>query len=93
MFIEDIIKLYIYMAKTIIKELCKQKGVKQIELAKILDMREDSLSIAIKRDTLSIDKLDIIANHLGVEIAELFAPREEGVIICPKCGSKFKVIE
>lgn len=81
------------MAKTIIKELCKQKGVKQIELAKILDMREDSLSIAIKRDTLSIDKLDIIANHLGVEIAELFAPREEGVIICPKCGGKFKVIE
>ncbi len=81
------------MAKTIIKELCKQKGVKQIELAKILDMREDSLSIAIKRDTLSIDKLDIIANHLGVEIAELFAPREEGVIICPKCGAKFKMME
>lgn len=81
------------MAKTQIKELCKLKGVKQIELAKLLDMREDSLSIAIKRDTLSIDKLDIIANHLGVEIAELFAPREEGVITCPKCGSKFKVIE
>lgn len=81
------------MAKTIIKELCKQKGVKQIELAKILDMREDSLSTAIKRDTLSIDKLDIIANHLGVEIAELFTPREEGVIICPKCGAKFKMME
>ena len=81
------------MAKTCIQTLCKQKGVKQIELAKLLDMREDSFSIAIKRDTLSIEKLDIIANYLGVEIAELFAPREEGVIICPKCGAKFKLVE
>lgn len=81
------------MSKTQIQTLCKKKGVKQIELAGLLGMREDSLSIALKKDTLSIDKLDIIANHLGVEIAELFAPREEGVITCPKCGSKFKMLE
>lgn len=81
------------MAKTQIQTLCKQKGVKQIELARLLDMREDSLSVAIKRDTLSIEKLDIIANYLGVEIGELFAPREEGVIVCPKCGAKFKMVD
>lgn len=81
------------MAKTQIKELCKQKGVRQIDLANLLDMREDSLSVALKRDTLSIEKLDIIANHLGVGIADLFAPKEEGVICCPKCGAKFKLIE
>lgn len=81
------------MSRTIIKELCKQKGVKQIELANLLEMREDSLSTALKRDTLSIDKLAIIAEHLGVGIAELFGPKEEGVITCPKCGTRFKMID
>lgn len=81
------------MAKTQIKELCKQKGIKQIELAKLLDMREDSFSIALKKDTLSIEKLDIIANHLGVGISELFAPKDADVITCPKCGSRFRIIE
>lgn len=78
------------MAKTRIKELCKQKGVKQIELAKILDMREDSLSIALKRDTLSIEKLDIIANHLGVGIAELFETSRVS-INCPHCGKPLNI--
>lgn len=78
------------MAKTCIKELCKQKGVKQIDLAKLLDMREDSFSIAIKRDTLSIEKLDIIANHLGVGIAELFeSPRVS--VNCPHCGKPLSI--
>ena len=81
------------MAKTQIKELCKRKGVKQIELAKLLDMREDSFSIALKKDTLSIEKLDLIATHLGVEISELFITKDAGVMTCPKCGSKFKIIE
>lgn len=81
------------MSRTIIKELCKQKGVKQIELANLLEMREDSLSTALKRDTLSIDKLAIIADRLGVSIAELFGPKEEGVITCPKCGTRFKMID
>lgn len=78
------------MAKTCIKELCKQKGVKQIDLAKLLDMREDSLSIAIKRDTLSIEKLDIIANHLGVGIAELFESSRVSVN-CPHCGKPLSI--
>lgn len=78
------------MAKTCIKELCKQKGVKQIDLAKLLDMREDSFSIAIKRDTLSIEKLDIIANHLGVGIAELFESSRASVN-CPHCGKPLSI--
>lgn len=78
------------MAKTCIKELCKQKGVKQIDLAKLLDMREDSFSIAIKRDTLSIEKLDIIANHLGVGIAELFESSRVSVN-CPHCGKPLSI--
>lgn len=81
------------MAKTQIQALCKQKGVKQIELAKLLEMREDSFSIALKKDTLSIDKLDIIANHLGVDISDLFPPKEPNVMTCPKCGTKFKMVE
>ena len=75
------------MAKTLIKEICKQKGVKQIELARLLDMREDSFSTAIKRDTLSIEKLEIIAKYLGVELGDLFGK----VVVCPHCGKELNI--
>lgn len=75
------------MAKTLIKELCKQKGIRQIDLAKLLDMREDSFSTALKRDTLSIDKLEIIAKHLGVELGDLFGK----TLTCPHCGKPIEI--
>lgn len=75
------------MAKTLIKELCKQKGIKQIELAKLLDMREDSFSTAVKRDTLSIDKLEIIAKRLDVELGDLFGK----TFTCPHCGKELNI--
>lgn len=78
------------MSKTQIQALCKQKGVKQIDLARLLGMREDSLSIALKKDTLSIGKLDKIADYLGVGIAELF-DTSKASITCPHCGKPLNI--
>lgn len=58
--IAKIFKLYNFtiMVKMMIKEICKEKGVRQIDLANELNMRDDSLSIAIKNNTLSVSKLE-----------------------------------
>lgn len=65
------------MQQNYIKELCKLKKVRQTELAMLLGMREDSFSIALKRNTLSIAKLEKIANALNVPMWQLFASPEE----------------
>lgn len=65
------------MQQNYIKELCKLKKVRQTELAMLLGMREDSFSIALKRNTLSIAKLEKIATALNVPMWQLFAPPED----------------
>lgn len=65
------------MQKNYIKELCKLKKVRQTELAMLLGMREDSFSIALKRNTLSIAKLEKIATALDVPMWQLFASPAE----------------
>lgn len=84
------------MQQNYIKELCKLKKVRQTELAMLLGMREDSFSIALKRNTLSIAKLEKIADALDVPIWQLFASSEEvqkenNNIVCPHCGNPIKV--
>lgn len=84
------------MQQNYIKELCKLKKVRQTELAMLLGMREDSFSIALKRNTLSIAKLEKIATALNVPMWQLFASPEEvqkenNNIVCPHCGNPIKV--
>lgn len=84
------------MQQNYIKELCKLKKVRQTELAMLLGMREDSFSIALKRNTLSIAKLEKIAAALDVPMWQLFASSEEvqkenNNIVCPHCGNPIKV--
>ena len=50
------------------------------------------LSKAINGNT-TIQTLEKIAAALGVDLMDLFAPKETDTIVCPKCGSKFKNIE
>lgn len=77
------------MARTRIKELCKSLGVSQKDLASVLGMREDSLSIAIKNDKLSISKLAIVADYLHVGIGDLF--QSNFSLYCPSCGKKLTI--
>ena len=57
-------------------------------------MKRYNLSMALNRN-LTLDVLNRIADALEVEIPDLFERKkeEENTIICPKCGSKFKLIE
>ena len=67
-----------------IKELCKERGITQEDLARRLGIRPSSLSQAIGRNRLSAEYLERIADALKVSVGELF--EHEPTIVCPHCG-------
>jgi len=89
-----------------IKELCSEKGITLVELAKRIGMvRESVNNMVAGRQSPPVNTLDKIADALGVETwmllkdpAELtekgeVPEPEAGVFICPKCGAKFMMVE
>ena len=68
-----------------IKDVCREKGITQKELAGLLGVSEMTLSRASKGNT-SLDLLDRMAVALGVSVPELFAPQPTNTITCPHCG-------
>ncbi|MCE8774381.1 helix-turn-helix domain-containing protein [Bacteroides caccae] len=77
-----------------IKEVMQEKGVTQKKLAEQMGVAEISLSRSL-RGNPTLETLSKIAEALEVDIVDLFERKkeEENTIICPKCGSKFKLIE
>ena len=68
-----------------IKELCKERGITQKELADKLGVSEVTLSRATNGNT-SLQLLEKIASALGVSVSELFDAPKGGLITCPHCG-------
>ena len=75
-----------------IKEILKEKGQTQKDLAQRMGVAEISLSRSINGNP-NLETLQKIADCLEVDISELFAPKKTDTIVCPKCGSKFKIVE
>ena len=73
-----------------IKEICAEKGVTLQELAKRLGIRYQSLYESVNGNP-SLSRLKEIANALGVDVADLFAPADGARIVCPHCGKSFKI--
>ena len=73
-----------------IKDVCREKGITQKELAGLLGVSEMTLSRASKGNT-SLDLLDRMAVALGVSVPELFAPQPTNTITCPHCCKLIKV--
>ena len=66
-----------------IKELLKEKGVTQKELAKRMGISDGAVSqILGGQYSPKLDTLQRIAQALEVDVAELFIP----VVRCPHCG-------
>jgi transcriptional regulator with XRE-family HTH domain len=63
-----------------VKEICKEKGLTVQDLADKMEMKRESLSRAINGNP-TFETLEKIANALGVDITELFAPSSSGGII------------
>lgn len=74
-----------------IKELCKERGITQKELASKIGISAVGLAKALGGNT-TIGTLEKVAEALGVPVWDLFA-REEEILTCPKCGARLKLVE
>lgn len=74
-----------------VKEICKQKGISQAELAKKMKVSASALNQSIVGNP-SLDKLKEIANALEVSISELVGDEAlDNIIKCPHCGNEIKI--
>ncbi len=79
-----------------IKEVLREKGVTQIQLANMLGKTPQYVSGIIREvDGVSITALDSIAKALDVPLASLFEDyKKSGTsLTCPKCGARLKLVE
>ena len=81
-----------------IKEILDQKGWKSKDLAEKLGTSPQYISRIHRGDaSISIPRLQEIADILGVTIPELFSDYkatvtvEPGTLVCPHCGNKIRL--
>jgi len=80
------------MVKLRVKEILREKGITQKEFSAKLGMTEVGLSKTINENgNPDFKRLNEIADILNVSITELFEQPTTDIIVCPKCGTKFKM--
>lgn len=77
------------MANLRIKELCKQKGITQKELAERIGLSPVGLAKAVAGNS-TVNTLEKIADGLGVNISDLFENNSLNAT-CPHCGKPLKI--
>jgi transcriptional regulator with XRE-family HTH domain len=73
-----------------VKELLKSRGLTAKELASRLGITEAALSSSLSGNP-TLDRLNAIADALGVPVTELFVPTPTGTLRCPHCGGVIKI--
>lgn len=76
------------MAKFRIKEICREKGITQKDLAEKIGISAVGLAKAIAGNT-TIGTLERVADALGVDITELFAEKGDFVAFVRRQGETF----
>ena len=78
-----------------IKDILKQRGLTQNELADMLGINRVSLSRLLSdKNDMRISTMKKIADSIGCDVAEFFAPAEPAehtTITCPHCGAKLVI--
>jgi transcriptional regulator with XRE-family HTH domain len=73
-----------------LKEVCKAKGVTLAQIADKLDISRETLSRSINGN-ISLNRLNEIADILGVQVTELISVNQLSGFCCPNCGVKLTV--
>ena len=78
-----------------IKDILKQKGLKQNDLADRLGINRVSLSRLLSdKNDMRLSTIKKIAEAIGCDVAEFFSPAEtaeHNTITCPHCGAKLVI--
>ncbi|MFG5856875.1 DNA-binding helix-turn-helix protein [uncultured Dysgonomonas sp.] len=73
-----------------IKEVCKEKGILQKDLAEKLGITDIALRASLKGNP-TIGTLEKVASVLKVPFTDLFEQPQQNIITCPHCNGKIKV--
>lgn len=73
-----------------VKELLKSRGLTAKDLASRLGISEAALSSSLSGNP-TLDRLNAIAEALGVPVTELFVPTPTDTLRCPHCGGVIKI--
>ena len=78
-----------------IKDILKQRGLTQNELADRLGINRVSLSRLLSdKNDMRMSTIKKIADAIGCDVTEFFAPtdkEEHNTITCPHCGEKLVI--
>ena len=78
-----------------IKEILKQRGLKQNDLAERLGINRVSLCRLLSdKNDMRISTIKKIADAIGCDVSEFFTPEENeehNTITCPHCGAKLVI--
>ena len=78
-----------------IKDILKQRGLKQNDLADRLGINRVSLSRLLSdKNDMRVSTIKKIADAIGCDVAEFFTPattEEHNAITCPHCGAKLVI--
>ncbi|MFI3268279.1 MAG: helix-turn-helix transcriptional regulator [Rikenellaceae bacterium] len=72
-----------------IKEICKEKGILQKELALLLGVTDIALRASLKGNP-TINTLEKVATALGVELVELFEKKDDFVALISMDGTNYR---
>ena len=72
-----------------VKEICKEKGITQKQLAEKIGVAEISLSRSINTNP-TLSTMENIATALGVELVELFEKRGDFIALISHNGSNYR---
>ena len=77
-----------------IKDVLKKYGITQIALSERLGINRVSLNATINNPNIKLSTLDKIADAIGCDLTEFFAPADtadHNTITCPHCGEKLVI--
>ena len=77
--------------KVRIKEICKERGILQKDLAVKLGITYIGLNKSLRGEYPQLQTLERIAAALDVPVVELFERPVSGNLSCPKCGTDLKL--
>lgn len=81
--IKSVIKAHGYTIERIANEWESKNGK---------PITKGALSQSINKNP-TVDTLQRIANVIGCKVGDFFADELGNTIVCPKCGTKFKIVE
>ena len=76
-----------------IKEVLKEKGITQAELAQRMGVHRVALNSTLNNPNIKLSTLEKIAAAIGCEVGDFFRDEGDGsaTVVCPHCGKPVTV--